>query len=278
MDSKQLQLKTQNLQNIIASLESVIVAYSGGVDSSLIAHIAHKTLGKNNTLIVTANSPSMAPYELQDAKAIAETKQWNYKIIQTQEMQDPRYAANTPARCFFCKTELYTQLKQLAQQTGFKTIANGANADDLGDYRPGMKAATNFSVRSPFVEANINKQDIRTLAHKAGLPNWNKPAQPCLSSRIPYGTHVTTETLRMISNAEKHLRKLGFPQCRVRHHDKTAKIEIPKHQIPKYMSPHIQPIAEAGIIAAGYQYVELDPKGFRSGSLNETLTKNNTPT
>ena len=186
-------------------------------------------------------------------------------------MDDERYLRNDGARCFFCKTELYEQLKRLASDTGLKVIANGANRDDLGDYRPGMKAAANYSIRSPLLEAELGKDDVRALALRAGLPNWDKPAQPCLSSRIPYGTQVSIQALSMISAAEKHLRNLGFTECRVRHYGDTARVEIPLDSIPAYSEPDTRQRAESGILSAGYRRVELDPKGLRSGNLNAAL-------
>lgn len=263
--------KSHRLRQIIASFDSAIVAYSGGVDSAVVSHFVHETLGPKKSLIITAISPSLAEYELEGAQLLAEQRGWNYRTISTNEMKDQRYLRNDGARCFFCKTELYEQLRRLAISSGFKVIANGANRDDLGDYRPGMKAATNHSVRSPLLEADLGKDDVRALALEAGLPNWDKPAQPCLSSRIPYGTHVTVEALAMISKAEKHLRDLGFTDCRVRHYGETARVEIPLDMMAEYSQDHVRERATEGILAAGYQQVELDPNGLRSGNLNDAL-------
>ena len=262
---------TQRIREIIETFESAIVAYSGGVDSALVAQLTHDILGPSNTLIVTAVSDSLAEYELEDAQDIAQDRGWNFRTIYTNEMQDQRYLNNDGTRCFFCKTELYSHLAKIATSEGFRVIANGANRDDLGDYRPGMKAASNFDVRSPLLEADMGKDDVRSLALEIGLPNWDKPAQPCLSSRIPYGTHVTTDALKMISRAEKHLRELGFHECRVRHYGDTARIEIPLRMFNLYNQAATKQEAEAGIIAAGYQRVELDTKGLRSGNLNQAL-------
>ena len=263
--------KAQRLREIIASFDSAIVAYSGGVDSALVGHFVHDTLGPTDSLIITAVSPSLAEYELESARSLAEQRGWNHRTISTNEMDDQRYMRNDGARCFFCKTELYEQLKRLASTSGFNVIANGANRDDLGDYRPGMKAATRYAIRSPLLEADLGKDDVRALALEAGLPNWDKPAQPCLSSRIPYGTHVTVEALSMISKAEKHLRDLGFTDCRVRHYGETARVEIPLDMVAVYSQDHVRDQAIAGILAAGYQQVELDPNGLRSGNLNDAL-------
>ena len=271
MNVTTLREKSERLFASITSFESAIVAYSGGVDSALVAQLTHDLLGPSNALIVTAVSDSLADYELDDAREIAEQRGWNLRTIATSEMEDERYLQNDGRRCFFCKTELYNHLERLASSEGFRVIANGANRDDLGDYRPGMKAAKDFSVRSPLLDADIGKDEVRALAREVGLPNWDKPAQPCLSSRIPYGTHVTTEALKMISKAEKHLRLLGFPECRVRHYGETARVELPLGMFPVYVEPATKMKAEAGIIAAGYRRVELDPNGLRSGNLNEAL-------
>ena len=263
--------KSERLRRIISSFDSAIVAYSGGVDSAVVSHFVHEVLGPSQSLIVTGVSASLADYELESAMSLAEKRGWNHRTVSTTEMDDERYLRNDGSRCFFCKTELYERLQHLAHDTGFKVIANGANHDDLGDYRPGMKAAANYSIRSPLLEADLGKDDVRSLALKAGLPNWDKPAQPCLSSRIPYGTHVTTHALSMISKAEKHLRDLGFNDCRVRHYGDTARIELPLDMMPIYSQPRIREQAVAGIVAAGYRQVELDPKGLRSGNLNDAL-------
>lgn len=263
--------KSQRLREIIASFDSAIVAYSGGVDSALVSHFVHDTLGPAKSLIITAVSPSLAEYELESARVLAEQRGWNYRTIATNEIDDQRYMRNDGARCFFCKTELYERLKNLAAKCGFSVIANGANRDDLGDYRPGMKAATKYAIRSPLLEADLGKDDVRKLALEVGLPNWDKPAQPCLSSRIPYGTHVTVEALSMISKAEKHLRDLGFADCRVRHYGETARVEIPLDMMTVYSKDQMRDRAIEGILAAGYQRVELDPKGLRSGNLNDAL-------
>ena len=274
MTEKTLAEKTQLLRETIKSFGSAVVAYSGGVDSALVSHLAHDILGADNALIVTAVSDSLAEYELEDARRLAEDRGWNFQPIATSEFEDERYLRNDGARCFFCKSELYDRLERLAKSTGYKVIVNGANRDDLGDYRPGMKAAKDFSVRSPLLEVGMGKHEVRSLALQVGLPNWDKPAQPCLSSRIPYGTHVTIDALKMISKAEKHLRNLGFDECRVRHYGETARVELPLDMLPIYTEHSMRSQAEAGIIAAGYRRVEIDPKGLRSGNLNEALKSN----
>ena len=271
MTTATIDRKAARLRETVASFESAIVAYSGGVDSALVSQFAHDTLGPDRSLIVTAVSPSLAEYELDDAQRLANQRGWNFRTIATNEMQDERYLRNDGARCFFCKTELYDHLTGLAIGEGYKVIANGANRDDLGDYRPGMKAAKNYSVRSPLLELGFGKEDVRALALRVDLPNWDKPAQPCLSSRIPYGTQVSVQALAMISAAEKHLRNLGFAECRVRHYGDTARVEIPVDSFPAYTEPDTLKRAESGILSAGYRHVELDPKGLRSGNLNAAL-------
>ena len=271
MNAQSLTEKSRRIRTSIASYGSVIVAYSGGVDSALVAQLAHEILGPADALVVTAVSDSLAEYELQDAQSLADENGWNFREVQTNEMQDERYLRNDGSRCFFCKSELYTHLAAIADNEGFNVVANGANLDDTGDYRPGMKAAKNFQVRSPLLENDIGKEEVRALALELGLPNWDKPAQPCLSSRIPYGTHVSTDALKMIATAEKHLRQLGFRECRVRHYGDTARIEIPLQMFNRYNQSATKIEAESGIIAAGYSNVELDPKGLRSGNLNEAL-------
>lgn len=273
MPVSDLKAKTDHLRETIASFETAIVAYSGGVDSALVADLVHDVLGGDNSLVVTAVSDSLAAYELETARKLADSRGWNFRTIATAEMQDERYLRNDGGRCFFCKTELYTHLSHLATKDGYRVIANGANRDDMGDYRPGMKAADNFSVRSPLLESDIGKSEVRAMAREIGLPNWDKPAQPCLSSRIPYGTHVTPEALNMISNAEKHLRDLGFAECRVRHYGDTARVEIPLDMFPRYNDVGTRSKAETGILEVGYRRVELDPKGLRSGNLNEALKR-----
>ena len=203
MNVTTLREKSERLFASITSFESAIVAYSGGVDSALVAQLTHDLLGPSNALVVTAVSDSLAEYELEDARNIAEQRGWNLRTIATSEMEDERYLQNDGRRCFFCKTELYNHLERLASSEGFRVIANGANRDDLGDYRPGMKAAKDFSVRSPLLDADIGKDEVRALAREVGLPNWDKPAQPCLSSRIPYGTHVTTRSVEDDLNGRK---------------------------------------------------------------------------
>ena len=265
---KALGLKFADLKKLVSEYGSLIVAYSGGVDSTFLAAVAHEVLGVN-TLSVTSRSPSVAPEELEAAIALARTKGWRHLVVDTNEIEDPRYLANDGRRCFFCKTELYVHLEQVAVAEGITKVANGANTDDLGDYRPGMEAAKNFEVVSPLVEVGMSKKEIRDISKRMDLPTWDKPAQPCLSSRIPYGTAVSVRALSMIGKSEKGLRDLGFGVVRVRHYGQTARVEIPMDDFERF--EHVRFEAEQIILASGYKVMELDPKGFRSGALNDVL-------
>jgi len=265
---KTLDRKFADLKKLVSGYGSLIVAYSGGVDSTFLAAVAHEVLGFN-TLSVTSRSPSVAPEELEAAIALARTRGWRHLVVDTNEIEDPRYLANDGRRCFFCKTELYTHLGQVAAAEGVTKVANGANTDDLGDYRPGMEAAKNFEVISPLVEVGMSKQDIRDVSRCLDLPTWDKPAQPCLSSRIPYGTVVSVGALAMIGKSEKGLRELGFSVVRVRHYGQTARVEIPIDDFERF--EYVRSEAERIVLASGYKVMELDPKGFRSGALNDAL-------
>jgi len=262
--------KRVDLVDILSKMDRVIIAYSGGVDSAFLAAVANEVLG-NNALSVTAVSPSLAPSELEEAHSLAQDLGLNYRTINTNEIDREDYSANNPDRCFFCKDELYSHLIKFCGEENYSFVVNGTNVDDLGDYRPGLDAATQYGVRSPLVEANLEKKDIRVLSREMGLPTWDKPAQACLSSRIPYGTMVTVEALTTIAKAEKYLREKGFKQLRVRHHENIARIEISADDFDVLTSEPLRTEVPSYFKSLGYSYVTLDLEGFRSGSLNEIL-------
>jgi len=270
VDKRAADAKMDGLRSILRDMGAVIIAYSGGVDSAFLAAAANDVLGRG-ALAVTAKSPSLAPSELREAVELAERLGLNHRVIETREVEREDYAANNPNRCFFCKDELYTHLAAFAQDEGYAHIANGTNTDDLGDFRPGLNAAKQYGVRSPMVEADLSKTEIRTLSRDMDLPTWDKPAQACLSSRIPYGTPVTVETLERIAKAEEFLHGLGIRQLRVRHHDTIARIEVEPADFPTLAEDETRARTAAFFRSIGYSYVTLDIEGFRSGSLNETL-------
>ena len=261
--------KERALCDTLASLGSVIVAYSGGADSAYLAFIAHRTLG-DRAVAVTADSPSYPERHRQLAIQIARDFGLRHEIIQTSELERPEYRANPSNRCYYCKHELYTHLSRIAAGRG-AVIVDGNNADDRGDYRPGRQAAREFGVRSPLDEVDLSKEEIRVLSRQAGLPTWNEPASACLSSRIPYHTEVTDEKLRTIERAEQALRALGFRVFRVRHHDDLARIEIARAEMPRALDPDMSAAIVRALKEAGYRYVSLDLQGYRTGSLNEGL-------
>jgi len=261
--------KEQALCDTLTSLDSVIVAYSGGVDSAYLAYIAHRTLG-DRAVAVTADSPSYPERHRSLAIRIARDFGLRHEIIHTSELERPEYRANPANRCYYCKHELYTHLSRLAESRR-AVVVDGNNADDRGDYRPGRQAAREFGVRSPLDEVDLTKDEIRELSHRAGLPTWDEPASACLSSRIPYHTEVTDVKLRTIERAEQALRALGFRVFRVRHHDDLARIEIARAEMARALEPETSAAIVRDLKAAGYKYVSLDLQGYRMGSLNEGL-------
>lgn len=265
-----LDSKNRRLREFFGGVESVIVAFSGGVDSAFLAWAATQALG-SSALCVTADSASYPDHHRQLALDLARRFRLHHLIIHTAELERPQYRANPVNRCYYCKHELYTALSSLAAERGILVIADGSNADDRGDYRPGRQAAREFGVRSPLDEAGLTKSDIRELSRRAGLPTWDEPASACLSSRIPYLSEVTDQKLRLIERAERVVRGLGFRVCRVRHHDDLAKLEIGVDELPRALEPDVRDRLVQELTALGYRQVTIDPRGYRQGSLNEGL-------
>lgn len=262
--------KDFRLGAIFARLGSVLVAYSGGTDSAYLAWAAHRALGER-MLAVIADSPSLPRTELESATAFAAAQHIPLRVVHTAEVQNPDYARNDSQRCFFCKDELFTVMESVRAELGFEHLAYGLNADDRTEFRPGQKAALQHGACAPLAEAGLLKDEIRTLAHSAGLSIWNKPAAACLASRIEYGRSVTPENLRQIEQSEDALHRMGFPQVRVRHHGKLARIEIARADLPRALDLAVLDRITAAVRAAGFTYVTLDTEGYRSGAMNEVL-------
>jgi uncharacterized protein len=271
-DPMTLSQKQKNLETHLKDLESVVVAFSGGVDSALVLAMSLSALGKENTLAVTAQSESLAERELEAAKKLALSLGAEHLILPTHEMDSPQYRANPVNRCYHCKSELYSKLSAIAVERNIPHIVNGINQDDLGDHRPGIVAAKEYSVMSPLAQSGFDKNDIRELARQIGLAVWEKPANPCLSSRIPYGEPVSPEKLSMIERAEDLLLSLGFTELRVRHHGDIARIEINKSDMPRILEKSVSATIEERFKQIGFKFVTLDLEGFRSGRLNDVLT------
>ena len=261
---------TPELRSLLIDMRSVVVAFSGGVDSAYLAWAATAALG-DKALCVTAESASYPAHHRQLAHSVAREFSLHHEVIFTGEIERPEYRANPENRCYFCKHELYTRLTQLAHERGFAHVADGTNADDRGDYRPGRAAARQFGVRSPLDEAGMTKNQIREQSRLAGLPVWDEPASACLSSRIPYHHEVTPEKLRQIERGEEALHALGFRVCRVRHHDTLASVELAGEDLERALEPEMHGAIVRELRAAGYESVTIDPKGYRTGSLNEGL-------
>jgi pyridinium-3,5-biscarboxylic acid mononucleotide sulfurtransferase len=266
--SAELSDKLGRLQAILTEMGGVVIGMSGGVDSVLLARVAQEALGER-ALAITADSPSLPRRELREAVELARLAGITHRVIRTDEVADPRYAANPTNRCYFCKTELFTQLGGLAAETGLRWVAYGENIDDLGDHRPGAQAAGEHGVRAPLKEAGLTKADIRALAQHYGLPVWDKPAFACLGSRFPYGMQITPEKLAQVEAAEDVLWDLGFRQYRVRHHDDLARIELDPTDMPRALQ-HAAQIVDQIRATARFRHVTIDLAGYRRGSMNET--------
>ncbi|MFQ5740666.1 MAG: ATP-dependent sacrificial sulfur transferase LarE [Acidobacteriota bacterium] len=262
--------KEEKLFELIRCQRDVIVAFSGGVDSSYLAFIANRVLGKR-ARAVTALSPSVSERQRELALGFACRHGLNHTLIHTREMEDPNYTGNPVNRCYFCKAELYTHLDRLGEKWGISAILDGSNTDDLGDYRPGRLAAGEKGIQTPLVQVGLNKEEIRSLSRKWGLSSWDLPAMPCLSSRFPYGVKITEEKLRQVDRAESFLRGLGFENFRVRHHDSLARIEMDRVEMARILDLETLSRIEREFRSYGYLYVTLDLRGFRSGSLNQTV-------
>ena len=262
--------KQTNLENRLRELGSVLVAYSGGIDSAYLAYTAHRILGAD-MLAILADSPSLARAHFEDALSFAREHSIPIQVIQTSELDHPEYVKNDSMRCFHCKDELFSVMERARQHSGFKHLAYGINVDDRGEFRPGQQAAGMHSVLAPLVEAGLTKQDIRTLAHQAGLRVWDKPASACLASRIEYGRPVTPEILAQVEEGETLLHRMGYRQFRVRHHGEIARIELAREEMPRALSMESMDRLTAGFRALGFKYVTLDCEGYRSGSMNAIL-------
>lgn len=265
-------MRIEELEARIRSLESCIVAFSGGVDSSLVAALAARALGER-ALAVTAVSPALATGELESARGVAEAIGIRHETITTAELEREGYRANGSDRCYHCKTELYDALSAIAARRGFAAVLSGANADDVGDWRPGLRAAEEHDVVHPLLEAGVGKEEVRALAFELGIPSAEKPAAPCLASRIPYGTVVDPATLAQIDRAELALKELGYRVLRVRHYGELGRVELSDDELPRALTPEGHAAVSAAVASAGYAAVEIDDKPFRSGSLNAAFTR-----
>ncbi|MGQ9630654.1 MAG: ATP-dependent sacrificial sulfur transferase LarE [bacterium] len=262
--------KLERLRSILKGMERVVIAYSGGVDSTFLTKVATELLG-DNAIAVTATSATYPEWEFREAKDIAAQFGFNHRIINSEELEIEGFSDNPPNRCYYCKGELFGKLLEIAREEGAKYVLDGTNADDLGDFRPGRQAAEELGVRSPLMEAEMSKDDIRLLSKEMGLPTWNKPSFACLSSRFPYGEKISWEKLQKVAKAEEYLRELGIGQLRVRHHDSIARIEVLPSDFPRLCRDEVRGQILRKFKELGYAYVTLDLAGYRTGSMNEVL-------
>ena len=262
--------KEGRLKGLLQGYGSVVVAFSGGVDSSYLLYVAHLVL-KDKVLAVTAQSPLYPRHHLKRAKDFTRCYGIAHTVVTTNELAFPQFRSNPPSRCYHCKVGLFTRLKGIAAKKGHKVVVVGSNLDDTSDFRPGLQAARELKVVSPLIDAGITKEDIRHLSRKAGLPTWNLPSSACLASRFPYHTTITEEKLEAVSQGEDFLRKLGFRQVRVRHHGEVARIELLPSEIPRLLAPGVVERVVKRLKSLGYKYITLDLQGYRTGSMNEVL-------
>jgi len=267
-----LQEKMTRLSRILQELGSVLVAFSGGVDSTLLLYVARKELGEQAVALV-ASSPTYPDFEITKAKEIL--REWGVRLVEvsSNELEIPAFKENSPRRCYYCKQELFQKCREKAEAIGLRYVADGANFDDRGDYRPGMEAARELGIRSPLMEAGFTKADIREVSRLFGLPTWNKPSLACLASRFPYGTEISPGRLQQVEKAEEHLRSLGFGQLRVRYHGDLARVEVEPSEIHRLLDSNLREEVVQGLKDAGFIYVTLDLQGYRTGAMNEPLSR-----